>query len=54
MKDYNLSFAEIEEMPLEILLDLEVVDSKIDAAFEEQRDKKKTPSKRQVYIDEIL
>ena len=37
MTDYHLSFGSIENMPLEFLLDLEVVDSKIEAAFEEKR-----------------
>lgn len=34
---YHLSFEEIERMPLGVLFDLEVVDSKIEAAFEEKR-----------------
>lgn len=41
-----MSFDEIEKMPLAVLFDLEVVDSKIEAAFEEKRGKnhkKKTP-----------
>jgi len=42
MSDYHLSFNTIEEMPLEILLDLEIVDSKVEAAFEEKRQSKKT------------
>ena len=70
MKDYNLSFEEIESMPLEILLDLEVVDSKIDAAFEEKSAReasrrkvgnKKSPSPKHkpfsggvAYIDQIM
>ena len=37
MSEYHLSFAEIESMPLGILLDLEVVDSKVEAAFEAKR-----------------
>jgi len=45
---------EIDETDLELLLDMEVLDSKIDAAFDEQRNKKKSPSKQQVYIDQIL
>ena len=44
---YHLSFSEIEKMPLDVLFDLEVVDSKIEAAFEDKRNrknhKKKTP-----------
>lgn len=49
MSDYHLSFAEIEETPLDILLDMEVVDSKIEAAFADNRHKKK-----EVPIDFIL
>lgn len=52
MSGYHLSFEAIEKMPLEILLDLEIVDSKVEAAFAEQRDAKK--GKKKVYIDQIL
>ena len=45
-----MSFAEIEEMPLEILLDIEVVDSKVEAAFSERRNGKK----KEAFIDEIM
>lgn len=38
-------------MPLKILLDLEVVDSKVEAAFEQSRNK---PARQKVYIDQIL
>ena len=38
-------------MPLEMLLDLEVVDSKVGAAFEQSRNK---PARKKVYIDQIL
>gem|GEM_PF-4985897 len=41
LSDYHLSFSEIEKMSLEVLFDLEVVDSKIEAAFEEKRNKPK-------------
>lgn len=51
MSDYHLSFEAIEEMPLMILLDLEIVDSKVEAAFAEKRDKK---GKKKVFIDQIL
>ena len=51
MGDYHLSFAEIEGMPLAILLDLEVVDSKVEAAFAAKREKKNKP---EVFIDQIL
>ena len=51
MSDYHLSFTAIEEMPLDVLLDLEVVDSKVEAAFAAKR---QTKSKRQVFIDDIL
>ena len=46
-----MSFEAIEEMPLMILLDLEIVDSKVEAAFAEKRDKK---GKKKVFIDQIL
>ena len=57
-----MSFAEIEEMPLEILLDLEVVESKVEAAFDSKHNgKRKTKGgKRQPfsgerkYIDQIM
>ena len=39
-------------MPLGILLDLEVVDSKVEAAFEAKRTGKN--DKKEVFIDEIL
>lgn len=52
MSDYHLSFEAIEKMPLDILLDLEIVDSKVEAAFAEQRNAKK--SKKKVYIDQLL
>lgn len=48
---------EVDETDLELLLDMEILDSKIDAAFEEKRDKggKHRPfSGQKVYIDQIL
>ena len=45
---------EIDDTDLELMLDLEVLDSKIDAAAEEQRGKKKSPPKQQVFIDQIF
>lgn len=48
---YHLSFAEIESMPLDVLFDMEVVDSKIEAAFDDKHAKK---NKKQVFIDQIL
>ena len=42
---------EIDDTDLELLLDMEILDSKIDAASEEQRGKKKSP---QVFIDQIF
>ena len=51
MSDYHLSFNEIEKMPLDILLDLELVDSKVEAAFEAKR---KAKDKKHVFIDQIL
>ena len=49
MSDYHLSFTAIEETPLEILLDMEVVDSKVEKAFADKSNKKK-----EVPIDFIL
>ena len=49
MSDYHLSFTAIEETPLEILLDMEVVDSKVEKAFADKSKKKK-----EVPIDFIL
>ena len=46
-----MSFAEIESMPLEILLDIELVDSKVTAAFDNRRGRKST---QKVFIDQIL
>lgn len=51
MSDYHLSFAEIENMPLDILLDLEVVGSKVEAAFEAKHGKLRD---KKVFIDQIL
>lgn len=61
MSDYHLSFVEIEEMPLELLLDLEVVDSKVEAAFNRSRAKKKNKDGKYIpfsgegkFIDQIM
>jgi len=58
MADYHMSPNEIDNTDLELMLDLEVLDSKIDAAAEEQaeeqRHKKKSPPKQQIFIDQIL
>ena len=53
---YHLKFAEIETMPLETLFDLEVVDSKIEAAFEERRSKapKKTKNNRKKRLEDFI
>lgn len=45
-----MSFSEIEEMPLKILLDLEVVDSKVEAAFNSKRSSKSRKGKGGKYI----
>ena len=45
---------EIDDTDLELMLDMEVLDSKIDAAAEEQRHKKKSPPKQQVFIDQFF
>lgn len=54
MSDYHLSFAEIEGMELDLLLDLEVIDSKVEAAFERQRRATRGGKREFAYIDEIL
>lgn len=38
-------------MPLEILLDIEIVDSKVTAAFDNQRGKRR---RDKIFIDQIL
>lgn len=49
---YHLAFAEIETMPLELLLDLEVVDSKIEATFVKKRSSnKKAVSTKKPFIE---
>lgn len=54
MSDYHLSFEAIENMPLEILLDLEIVDSKIEAAFAEKRNSRHSKGKQKIFVDQIL
>lgn len=53
-----MSFAEIESTSLEFLLDLEIIDSKVEAAFEEKHRAtskfKKLYGGEMVYIDQIL
>ena len=53
LSKYHLSYSEIEEMPLSVLFDLEVVDSKIEAAFDEKRSLKEKKSKRKRLEDYI-
>ena len=43
--------AQIDDADLELLLDMEILDSRIDAEAESQRGKKKN---KKVYIDQIL
>ena len=52
LSKYHLSFEEIEKMPLDVLFDLEIVDSKIEAAgrAEIQRSTKK-PNQRKRSIE---
>ena len=54
MSNYHLSFAAIEEMPLDILLDLEVVDSKVEAAFEAKRNKVQKKNKRKRLLEDYI
>lgn len=48
LSKYHLSFEEVEVMPLDVLFDLEVVDSKIEAAFSAKSTKKKVASMEQI------
>ena len=54
MSDYHLSFGEIESMTLDLLLNLEVIDSKVEAAFEKQRRATHGWKREYAYIDQIL
>ena len=54
LSDYHLSFAEIETTDLDFLLSLEVIDSKIEFAFEQQRRATHNWQSGQVFIDQIL
>ena len=58
MGEFHLSFDEIENNSLEFLLDLEILDSKVDAAFEEKQRKESRLNKlyggERVFIDQIL
>ena len=54
MADYHMTPNEIDNTDLDLMLDMEVLDSKIDAASEEQRMKKKSPPKQKVFIDQIF
>ena len=45
---------EIDNTDLDLMLDMEVLDSKIDAASEEQRKQKKSPQKQKAFIDQIF
>ena len=55
---YHLSFVEIESMPLGLLFDMEVVDSKIEAAFDNKQDisssSKKKAVKKKCNIEDFL
>jgi len=55
LADYHMTIADIDNTDLELLLDMEVLDSKIDAASEQQRDK--TGNKKAVkegFVDQFL
>ena len=54
MSDYNLSFKETEVTSLEFMLDLELIDSKVEAAFERGRRLTNGWKKERVFIDQIL
>lgn len=46
--------AEIDDTDLDLMLDMEILDARIDAAAQEQRNKKKSQPKQKVFIDQIL
>lgn len=49
-----MTIAQIDDTDLELLLDFEILDSKIDAVSEQQRDKKgKKKSSKKVFIDQL-
>ena len=54
MTDYHMTPNEIDDTDLDLMLDMEILDSKIDAATEEQRKQKKSPPKQKVFIDQIF
>ena len=51
---YHLAFAEIERMPLDVLFELEVIDSKIEAEFAKKQSNKNSREQKKVYIDQIF
>lgn len=54
MSDYNLSFKDTELTSLDFMLDLELIDSKVEAAFEQRRRLTNGWKREQVFIDQIL
>ena len=58
LSKYHLTFNEIESMSLEVLFDLEVVDSKIEAAFDEKfwvkRNKGQKKNKRKRLLEDYI
>ena len=61
LADYHLSPNEIDDTDLALLLDMEILDSRIDAAYSEKRNKGKTtkggkykPFSDSKYIDQIM
>ena len=54
MSDYHLSFNETEVTSLDFMLDLELIDSKVEAAFEQKRRVTNGWKREQVFIDQIL
>ena len=49
-----MSPAEIDDTDLDLLLDMEVLDSRIDAAFNEKRSKGKKSVNRQLFIEDFI
>ena len=54
LSKYHLSFEEIESMSLEVLFDLMVVDSKIEAAFEEKHNSNQKKPKKKRRLEDYI
>ena len=53
--DYHMTIADIDNTDLELLLDMEILDSKIDAAAEQQRHKNSNKKAvKEGFVDQFL